>query len=527
MNQKKNYLYYLNFNNLDISNNNNNSIMNMNMNINSIDQKNNISNEKAIENNNSNNNIIKNNHCLKKNITENKNIQDKNDIIKKEENIDEEEITNNIKEKEKISKNKINNPIYNMILLHTGNFALSLKEAIEIYDFRKLNLLDKKNIIYNHNQIKENNCLLQRINLLRGKKINYVFEFSDKTLLCATYSKIFRLKLINNDLSHNILGIIKLGNSELPTQLISLGDSLLVILSEQKRNCNLKIFIKKDNEIINDDFKYNQRIDNSNFSDKDISVNDFSDVAPPIGNSLFSVKDLEIDSNFKLLQNNINKEKKLLLSIYEIKKVKNNIYIYEFIATSNQIYNLGDNRIEFYGVQKMGNDKLYFSKIKVINNISCSIHVNSICQFKDKYLCIGLQNHNLKGQISGFALIDIYNRDICRIIRDQEISCLYFSLESNLLIASMEVRDIKNNYFMTKIYKITTNVGDKGDKEIDLKRIYQFKSGHNDTISSVYQLKTFFCNDNNTDSENINENLFYVTSSYDSSLEIIKTNIKA
>ena len=27
-------------------------------------------------------------------------------------------------------------------------------------------------------------------------------------------------------------------------------------------------------------------------------------------------------------------------------------------------------------------------------------------------------------------------------------------------------------------------------KEIDLKRIYQFKSGHNDTISSVYQLKT-------------------------------------
>jgi hypothetical protein len=197
------------------------------------------------------------------------------------------------------------------------------------------------------------------------------------------------------------------------------------------------------------------------------------------------------------------------------------------LATSNKVYNLGDNRIEFYGVQKMDNDKLYFSKIKVINNISCSIHVNSICQFKDKYLCIGLQNHNLKGQISGFALIDIYNRDICRIIRDQEISCLYFNLESNLLIASMEVRDIKNNYFMTKIYKITKNVGDKGDEEIDLKNIYQFKSGHNDTISSVYQLKTFFYNDNNTDIENINENLFYVTSSYDSSLEIIKTNIKA
>ena len=49
-------------------------------------------------------------------------------------------IGNSQKQEETIENNKNNNPIYNMILLHTRNFALSMKEEIEIYDFRKLNL---------------------------------------------------------------------------------------------------------------------------------------------------------------------------------------------------------------------------------------------------------------------------------------------------------------------------------------------------------------------------------------------------
>ena len=160
-------------------------------------------------------------------------------------NINESVSTHEKKKKLETSKNKSIKPIYNMIILSSGNFALSVKEAIEIYDFKKLNLSDKNNMIYNNEKIIENNCLLQRINLTKGKKINYVFEFPDNTLLCATFSKIFRIKLINDDLSYKILGILKLGNTELPTKLISLGDSFLLILSELKSNCLIKVFKKK------------------------------------------------------------------------------------------------------------------------------------------------------------------------------------------------------------------------------------------------------------------------------------------
>ena len=173
----------------------------------------------------------------------------------------------------------------------------------------------------------------------------------------------------------------------------------------------------------------------------------------------------------------------------------------------------------------MGNGNLYFNRISLIENISCSIQVNSICQLKDKYLCVGLQNHNLEGQVSGFAIIDIYTREISRIIRDQEISCLYYSLENNLLIASMEVRDIKGNYFMNRIYKVTNNVGDKGKEEIDLKKVYEYKNGHKDTVSSIFDLKPFYIRVN-IENDKINENIILATSSHDSNLEVIKTNIK-
>ena len=151
--------------------------------------------------------------------------------------------------------------------------------------------------------------------------------------------------------------------------------------------------------------------------------------------------------------------------------------------------------------------------------------MNSICQLKDKYLCVGLKNHNLEGQISGFAIIDIFTREISRIIRDQEISCLYYNLEKNLLIASMEVRDIKSNYFMNKIYKVTNNVGDKGKEEIDLKKIFEYKNGHRDTMSSIFELNSF-CFNANIENDNLNENIILATSSHDSNLEVIKTNIK-
>ena len=71
------------------------------------------------------------------------------------------------------------------------------------------------------------------------------------------------------------------------------------------------------------------------------------------------------------MEKNVNTDRKLLFAIYEIKRDKNkecnsDDYIYEFLATSNNVYNLGDNRIEFYGVKKKDNGKLFFHKFKVI-----------------------------------------------------------------------------------------------------------------------------------------------------------------
>ena len=510
----------LNFNNF------NPNIINNNLYDPIFDELNNNINDK-----NNNFNISSNNDNSKRNL----NILNNNNIIN-----DDVQVSNSTKKNlssnsyeeksinDKSNKSNINNCIYNMIILYTGNF--------EIYDFRKLNFSGNNNIKYNNNQIKENS-LLQRINLVKCKRINYVFEFPDKTLLCATYSKIFRLKLTNNDSSHNILGIIKLENYELPTQLISLGDSLLVVLSEQKKYCNIRVFIKKEENKINNitdipDYNFNKNSETSGINNNellDFSSNDISDV-PPVGNNLFYKKDLKIDKSFKSyvnklnFKNNIKIDKKLVLSVYEIKKKIKDEYLHEFITTSNKVYDYGENRIEFYGAKEIGEGNLYFSRIKIIENISCSVEVNAVSQIKDKYLCVGLQNHNLKGQISGYAFIDIYNREICRIIRDEEVSCVYFDKENDLLLASMEVRAIKN-YFMKKIYKIIKNNNDKGQSEIDLKMIYEYKNEHNDTVSSIIELKPL-CFSYNIEKEKITENIIFSTSSHDSTLEVIKTNIK-
>ena len=161
-------------------------------------------------------------------------------------------------------------------------------------DFRKLNLGGTCTIKYNNNHIKENNCLIQRINLLNRQKIYYVFEFPDKILFCGAYSKIFRIKLTNNDLRHNIIGIIKLGNLEHPKQLISLEDSLLVALTEQNTNCNIKIFIKVNDENSTEEDKSSDILTNPSFDindilpdkvkdkDKDMmNFDEYNDVAPP------------------------------------------------------------------------------------------------------------------------------------------------------------------------------------------------------------------------------------------------------
>ena len=158
--------------------------------------------------------------------------------------------------------------------------------------------------------------------------------------------------------------------------------------------------------------------------------------------------------------------------------------------------------------------------------MSCSIEADSICQITDKYLCIGLQEQDLKYNISGFAFIDIYKREISRIIniKNNQISSLCYNPMNKLLFASMEIKiDKKRSYFKTKIYELSEKKGDKGNKEIDLKEIYHHNNNHYDTINSICQMIIPHLRE---EKKEFQEKIIFITSSKDSTLEAIKVEFK-
>ena len=138
------------------------------------------------------------------------------------------------------------NYIFNIIILTSGNIAISRKEAVEIYNLRKLDFSLKN--CFNDNTLIQSLCLLQRINLVKSSVVRYVLELGDKTLLCATIAKIFRVRLTNDDSNHEIISYIKLENDDIPTKLILLGNSILTILIENKINCKIKKYKNVEND---------------------------------------------------------------------------------------------------------------------------------------------------------------------------------------------------------------------------------------------------------------------------------------
>jgi hypothetical protein len=304
---------------------------------NNENQNNNSNNKDNNENSNNNNNLNGGNQInkKKKKISEarrkrkkeyNKNNDDKknskNDLV-----LDDEKENINIE----IRNLDLERPIYNMLVLQSGNIAVCTKEG-------NIFILDASNLSLSVGD----NYLLQKITLNKNKQIKYIYQFPDETLFCGTYSKIIRIKLTNNDTQYDILDIIDLEKSELPTILISLGDTYLLALTEVNKLCNLKLFVKK---------KLSTENASKGNNNKDvIKINDKFEQ---------SLKDY-----------NLNEEKKLFCSIFEIKhknKInENNENVYEFIATSNYIYELGDNRIEFYQLRELGDGKLNFNRTKKI-----------------------------------------------------------------------------------------------------------------------------------------------------------------
>ena len=377
-----------------------------------------------------------------------------------------------------------------MIILKSGNIAISKKEVIEIYDLRKLNF-QRENCIYNYEEIK-NMCLLQKIMIDQRKFINYVFEFTDQTLLCATPPKIYRIKLTNNDLNYKILDNINI-KKENPTKMISLGKDLLVVLTETNKYSKIKLFKKIEK----------------------------------------NKKENKEDTSFELIQKNALKDNKLFISIYPIiknKNIKKDDYLYEFIATTNYHFNNATKKCPamFFGVKKNNLDKYYAEKITEIENLSCSIEADSICQINDRYLCVGLQRKNLDVQKNGFALIDIYQRDVYKIINtiDDEISSLCYNPKNNLLFASMEICNGKlKSDFKTKIYQLIDKINDKRERKIELKFLYQHNNKHRDSISSIKQIPI---TNNNMDLEekDIDKNIILVTYSKDLTLEALKVEFE-
>ena len=361
--------------------------------------------------------------------------------------------------------------ISNMISLKSGNIAISCRNTVEIYDLKKLDFSGKIKV-FNHKLIQKKGCLLQKIHPEnRNKFVSYVYEFNGGILLCPTFSKITIIKLTDNDTKHEIISHINLSEFELSRKIISLGNEFFVALIEQNNNCNIKLF-KKNN-----------------------------------------TNNIDIKDNFFEMKYNITHENELFVSIYAINKKiidKDNYnYIYEFIATSNSTYDEGKDKIVFYGINQEKNE---IEKIKEITGLSCSIEPDSICQLNDNIICVGLQNHNEKNQINGFALIDISKRELNKIIINEDpISSLYYYQEKNLLIAAMEI--CSDKHFKTKIYEVKEKNEASGKNEIELKKVFEYKNKTQDIIISINKVKY------------PNDDIIFVASTDLSRMEVVKADI--
>ena len=165
----------------------------------------------------------------------------------------------------------------------------------------------------------------------------------------------------------------------------------------------------------------------------------------------------------------------------------------------------------------MGDGKLNFKRSKKIENISCSTKADSICQLNDKYICIGLEDYDYKGQTSGFAIVDIHQKEVSQIIKDNNLICLNYIKEKHLLMTGMEIRNKKESSYMIKMFNVIENK----DSPIEFKNVCQFKSKHKDIITSLIELNSMNCAP--LALNNNNKKFICVSASMDSKIKVIET----
>ena len=393
--------------------------------------------ESSFINNNSINNI---NNLRNKPTPKSKNSPKKNEKYKNAFELEEKSVINS------------------MIRLSSGNLALGLSNGlIKIYDVDNICSMNNN---YIDDEDEEMDTLLT-IKDFKGKRINYLYELKDKTLLCATYSKIHHIKLVNNDKEFEYIGTINLSKRELPKRIIELGNEIIVSLGEKvykkenitRKKCLLKVFNRnsvsksEDNSfcILSDKESINSC--NSNFEEYSNIYS--SGEEDSLKESDVNDKQFKNDINYILYKNNENKDKIYLCSMFpiELGKENTNDFLYHFIATSNRLFYEGVNCVQLYGIYKRPDGKGFtFFIDKTFDNISCSRMVDSICKINETYIGIGLQQYQMDCD-NGIALFNYKKKEIEKTIKGLSIGLLKKSINKNnyIFFTTNKTKDMKIN----------------------------------------------------------------------------------
>ena len=417
--------------------------------------------------------------------------------------------------------------IYCMIRLSSGNLALGLSNGlIKIYDVDAICSINSNN----YNGESEIDTLLT-IDDFRGKRINYLHELKDKSLLCATYSKIHHIKLVDNDQDYEYIGTIDLTKSELPKRVIELGNEIIVSLGEKeyrnenikRKKCLLKVFnrnfVSKSDENSFCLFSDNDSINSGNSNFEEFSKIYASNDEDSLKISNMNDKKYKNDENYKLYKNNENKDHIYICSIFpiDLNKEDNNDCLYQFIATSNRIFFNGENCVQLYGIMRNPDRHGFiFFIVKTFADISCSRMVDSICKINDKYIGIGLQKYEMNYD-DGIALLNFKEQEIVKIISGLSIGLLKKSINNNnyIFFTTNKTKDLKINnelrlYHMKKeIIRNRDNIKDLSSKKDKL--IFNINSGFTCLVELIPSNK------------NNKKNIYYIAS-YDKKFYVILIN---
>ena len=373
--------------------------------------------------------------------------------------------------------------VTSIIRIKSGNLVVGFRNGlIKIYNSEELCSL------FNGNEE------MLSIDQFIGRKISYLYQLKDSTLLCSTYSKIHKIKLYDNDIQYEYLSKIKLPSFEYPTKIIELGKELIVCLTNKNTKtdnqkiieCYLRIYKINSDSQTDEEIGYLSDYDNENnvfnagggFASDQSYSSDFDNIKSfdSCGN---------IDEDIKLYKKNIKNNTKYICSIFPTKiknkKYEKDDYLYEFITTSSyDIENAnGENKIYFYGISKNseGYHRLNFNKICEIDDISCSLYVDSIYKLNNNLVGVGIQKY--KGNFAECAIIDAKKRELIKILGKEPIHLFNISENKNMIIFSINCKDEENKKVsLIKYIRIGTKI--TNEKKVitfkDSKTMISFKN---------------------------------------------------